>query len=147
MMLSLFLQFTDCTAMRLLLNENVVLLLVCNSQCSTAASIERERKKGREMTRAKGRGNLYVSYTKVTYGTERNISVCRCTVKRGMLSCFPFMICQQKAAASTAEVYISRDWCTQKKASKKCRFLYTRFFFCPNRRVEKRDARTSNQFK
>lgn len=68
-----------------------------------------------------------MSYTKVTYGTERNISVCRCTVKRGMLSCFPFMICQQKAAASTAEVYISRPVYTKESKQKTSVFIY--FFF------------------
>ena len=71
-----------------------------------------------ENERVRTRGNLYVSHTKVTYGTERNISVCRCTVKRGMLSCFPFMICQQKAAASTAEVYISRPVHTKESKQK-----------------------------
>lgn len=101
----------------------------------------------------KKRDILYVSHTKVTYeteqnGTKRNISVCRCTVKRSMLSCFPFMICTNKSdsinsrssnSSRSSSLYIKLD--EQKKASneKKCRVLFSR-------RVEKRDTRTSNQF-
>lgn len=77
----------------------------------------------------KKRDILYVSHTKVTYeteqnGTKRNISVCRCTVKRSMLSCFPFMICTNKSdsinsrssnSSRSSSLYIKLD--EQKKAS------------------------------
>lgn len=75
--------------------------------------------------REKERRNLYVSHTNVTYGTERYISVCRCTVKRGMLSCFPFMICQQKRRQHQQQKFIYQARCTKGKQAKTTIFILT----------------------
>lgn len=107
-----------------------------------------KRKEGREQERE----ILYVSHTKVTYGTERNgtkcnISVCQCTVKRSMLSCFPFMIWTnnsdsincRSSNSSSSSLYIKFN--AQKTSKRKNN---VGFYF--ERRVEKRDIQKSNQF-
>lgn len=107
-----------------------------------------KRKEGREQERE----ILYVSHTKVTYGTERNgtkcnISVCQCTVKRSMLSCFPFMIWTnnsdsincRSSNSSSSSLYIKFNAQKTSKRKKNVGFYF-------ERRVEKRDIQKSNQF-
>lgn len=124
-----------------ILNSMCVCLCVCLFMCVCVCVDEHDAENSE---REKEKRNVYVSHTNVTYGTERYISVCRCTVKRGMLSCFPFMICQQKRRQHQQQKFIYQARCTEgKQASNN----YKNDDFYSNRRVEKRDTRTSNQFR
>lgn len=148
MVLSLFRRFSDCTAMRHFIKWKcrVVACLQFTMLDGCIEAIEREKGKEKWARRQERKGEeIYTCHTQKSHMERNAISAC-VDVPLNVACSHAFRSWYaNKRRQHQQQKFIYQDRCTQKKARQKTSvFIY---YFFPNRRVKKRDARTSNQFR